>query len=227
MTTISPRPLAKDILAALGAGYNQSEIFRREDDPPSPHLRIATPEGAEFTINTPGYGHPDHFRIHGEYPISKRVGIFYPNNAPIIQVSTNKSGLQIAKDIKRRFLPDFLCAWEGAQARARASEEAHTAKLKTYHDLCMILGEQPKDANFFHNGEFNIYRHTLGHGSVNVRIQSADSIRFEVSTDLSQGQEIAKSLALLRAKSLRPARSEPDSAFIAGPGGSAGREIDQ
>lgn len=199
MNTISPLPLAPAILGALGPGYSQTfEPMRREDDPPSINLRVRTPDGAEFIIQATGYGHPQHFRIHGDYVFSKTHGTFYPKGAPTIQVSATKSPAQIAKDIQRRFIPDFLSAWDESRTRAQAAEEAHAAKIKTYLTLCEILGETPKDPHFFHNSDFVIHLYdTDARCTATIRVTSADSVRFDVSADADAGFELTKSIASL------------------------------
>jgi len=115
----------------------------------------------------------------------------------VIQVSATKSGEQIAKDIKRRFLDDFLAAWDESKTRAQAAEDAHNAKIKTYRNLCEVLGEPPKEPAFFHGSEFIIYRHDLEIGSVTIRVSSADSVRIDLSLDAENGLKAAKAIAEL------------------------------
>lgn len=99
-----------------------------------------------------GYdAHHHRFEISGVYPQSRVDGSqFYPSqlyspqvSSPSITVNADKSPEQIAKDIARRFLPDY----RAVLARCLEARDNHDSYIRNSNSLAKeladILGEKP------------------------------------------------------------------------------------
>jgi hypothetical protein len=201
MTTadyITAEPLVDAIAEALGPGY------RPVKNPLSDHAprfaKIATSEGAVFNIEATCYGRRDHFRVSGDYPRSPLHGqlVYNSDGAPTIRVSIHKKPAQIARDIKRRFLPDFLKVWAFVQGRQQSAETAHQAKVATYHKACAAIGIQPEKIQRFGIGDFPIFLNGIQQGIIygGCTINSSDRVKFDLSTNAETALRILSALIL-------------------------------
>jgi hypothetical protein len=82
-----------------------------------------TPNGAQFYIRIDTHTH--RLSVNGHYNGLWKFRNSYNNPAPSITVSPDRTPAQIARDIERRFLPDFLEDY----ARTQANKTRHMQEI--------------------------------------------------------------------------------------------------
>jgi len=130
----------------------------------------------------------DRGRLHiqGGYPQD-----FHPySGAPEISVSARRSPQSIAKDIHRRFLPDYLEVYARCMENKRQGEEALRLTNAALDELGKLVGQAPRYAELNRYGSLYV-----PHGSMEVHPSSEPSFRFKLhSVPLAVAWEICRVL---------------------------------
>jgi hypothetical protein len=110
--------------------------------------------------------------IYGEYPRDKRGQdcVPYSANRPSVNVSLSRSPEAIAKDIQRRFLPDYVALLETVRSRVEATNK-HYDIVKANVEL---LAKAAKAKNYKPDAEgFSFYDDAKGYGDIQVSANTA------------------------------------------------------
>jgi hypothetical protein len=140
-------------------------------------------------------GHGIHFNTQqktGRYYISGcwprgKSGIQLPDHCPHITVALLRPADEIAAEIKRRFLPDYLEQYNKAKAIADATDDRDKQIAAVRQELIEFLGIKPSQ-----NGT-TLY----GPGYTRIDVQSPDSVRVECRGNFSL-KTAKRVLALLK-----------------------------
>lgn len=208
--TISARPFADQIAAALGPGFT---VDQKNDGSGhvSEHVVIETPAGARIDIGPTCYGRPAHFHVSGDYPRGEKHEnhVYSSDFPPSINISVSKTPVQIAADIRRRFLPSFEKVWEVVRKRAEASKAAEEEKQANYTQLAALLGQTTCRDDIRRGGReptISLMENDMvSHG--HIKIHYGGTVRFEFSTDM------AGATVILEAIKGSPSASRPERLF--------------
>jgi hypothetical protein len=132
------------------------------------YVRLVAPDGRAFSLNNSWSGRGK-LHVSGCYPKDgdKYMGprewgaIGYNEQAPSINVSAEREPGPIARDISRRFLPEYTRVYQACEAK-RAE---HVAYLATVNNAAaqleaLIPGSEVRE----HDGQGAVYFHTSEHG---------------------------------------------------------------
>lgn len=128
---------AKAVFKILGFTINEKKLQE------SQYYVEGTRESDKATFHfgnlRPRCGYDGKFEIRGDYSYDPGDcgAIKYGESRPIIGVSISKTPEQIAKDIERRFLPQYL----EIETKCRAYKEAKETRLNNRDAACSKLGE--------------------------------------------------------------------------------------
>ncbi len=114
-----------------------------------------THENKTIYIRNGGYKNENKIHIFGSYPYDchNQHNIYSLKN-PSINLSQDKTSEQIARDIQKRFMPDYLSDLEIVVARNNKTQQAADAKYSTIKKLADLLGIAPKKED--HNNEYTL-----------------------------------------------------------------------
>lgn len=125
------RDIAPAVASALGEGWTATQFEHNENA-----ATLSGPAGAEVFIWTNAYPHcHQRAEIVGQYPEHKP----YDVKRHKITVSLDKTAEQIARDITRRLLPDYL----PDLARALEAQASHEAYVRRVADNAATLTASP------------------------------------------------------------------------------------
>jgi len=148
---------------------------------------LALGESQEYSDrNKKGQG-PGRLTILTDYP-KDREGHMSSAHRPKITVSASKTGAQIATDIERRLLPEYLPILDrelASIANWNDHEKATTELAGRIAHLVRVKREPRETAVRFYDSPYNIFRATLSgaevHGADDVeltlRLSAADSLK--------------------------------------------------
>jgi hypothetical protein len=114
--------------------------------------------------------------------------------APGIHVSRNRGPEIIAREITRRFLPEYTRIWEKAKARAESEDSRVDATVATYRALCAGLGIEAKEQpNYRGAYEISLYGLPGGiYGDISI---SADTAELRIrSTPVALAVKVCETL---------------------------------
>lgn len=141
-----PNPLF--VAIAKASGLTLTNIVNRENGSiDQQRATYTTPDGHQFSVVTGGYQWKGKLHISIGFPehvINEQGGTrytsqrdFMPYNTPHfdgINVSADKTGEQIAKDINRRFMPKAIELWTAC--------DAFVAKQASYYSTKAVFSEE-------------------------------------------------------------------------------------
>ncbi len=183
---------AQAVAKALGDGWTYNDADNRDVDGEWPRwAQIARTDGGGLHVSREW--NTGRYLWSGEYPRDASGHDQTPYNAkrPSITVSPDKSPEQVARDITRRLVPDYLALLAQTRERIdRADAYANTARRNAV-TLAKILDTVPGEharqgdaAVRFHRGEF--------YGDVAV---NGDSIRIDArSLTMAQAERVLRAL---------------------------------
>ncbi len=102
------------------------------------------PDSQEILVQTGAYKLTGHFRFSGCFPRSETREYSHYGESPSISVSVEKSAEQIARDIERRLMPNYLIALKKAQDQVEASNRYHRMRHETMQKIADYLGGEVK-----------------------------------------------------------------------------------
>jgi len=79
------------------------------------------------------------FSINGDYPKWKSETPYFPDEKPRICIAQSKSCEQIAIDIQRRFLGDYVTLWNKMNDRIKAWEKQDNEEIEMLVEMASIL----------------------------------------------------------------------------------------
>lgn len=135
-------------------------------------FQLSDGEGRLLLFNTTHK--PGKLSISGSWPLTKDRNTCSPDNTPKITVSASRTAADIARDIERRFLPDYLelhAKMIILRDKENASSDAQAVRVKALGEL---LEEEASEQNI-KNAYFRLYKW----GITDVRI-SSDTMRIEL-----------------------------------------------
>ncbi len=151
-------------------------------------------------------------RIHGSWPQQAEHGpVVSPSqvgeDSPGIKATLSKGYEAIAKDIKRRFLPEYLRIWAKCQAKAdqtNAYESKQAYNWARLGELEIVKpyrnGTQQGDVRLGTKKDEDSYNYDRGYGTINM--ESADSVKIELrSVPIDRAIAILKAIAATEVKS--------------------------
>ncbi len=139
--------------------------------------------GDAFSLDFEGYGNQGKLKISGVYPCTNDGGyIGVPNDTPdpAIGVSLSRGAETIAKEIIRRFLPDYLPVLAMVQKikqerDTRAAKlAANTKALVEAFEVTFPIERPDIHQNAMKHGHFHIGSHRCFSGEVRVSETTAD-----------------------------------------------------
>lgn len=177
------RGIIKGIAEALG-GCTVADKFGNDN------RTITTPDGFSFHIGWSEYGRDAFTRLNisGEYHAEKLYDhIPYGAIRPSIGVSTAKSPATIAKDIERRFLPEYKALITAARERKAKSDDyanrsiANAGKLAESSGGVFSVVEKSEYSNGPRTPTSNLHMNhkSVGYGNVSV---SDESVKIDLSS---------------------------------------------
>jgi hypothetical protein len=186
--------IASPVAEALGY-----ELVGRDDT----HVaEMLSPEGFRVYLNPGWQGGYDKLSISVDWPRDdngQQVMSSYDARTPRINVSMSRRPGEIAKEIERRLLPDWLPMWEEAQRRIASSRRKHEGDTKSNAvRLAEIVGVDASEVD--RNGRFSLYRSEIFPESISDVKVSGDSVTLELHTYVAGAEEILKALVRLAKK---------------------------
>lgn len=180
ITQIGLTALAQGIASHLSGSWHVEPLAEPRATYPSRHIHCD--DGRSFYIHTEN---GDRISVHGNWPTTADGRTQWPSQydgvRPVINVSTSKTSIAIAKEIERRFLPDYTKTWSAMKEHADSHDE-HARKTKANADR--ILADDPtlhtperSNGVPTDNSEITIYCGSNSYG-YQMRV-SGDSVRFE------------------------------------------------
>jgi hypothetical protein len=162
--------LTKDIAFFLNEGETAPVWTFKPMDEPYPTQYIQGPNEAELAIRIETYGaRKGRIEVHGNFHIGRNrefIDVREWNGSeraklPEISVSGERGAQAIAKEIKRRFLPEYLPLLAKAIARRN---EANTYEDKTRANLAMLAeivgarvpAERGRTTTYFTGGDIQV-----------------------------------------------------------------------
>jgi hypothetical protein len=209
---------ASEIAAAMGEGWSVQPGYGRRD------AHLAGPDNIRLHVQW-GYGNVDRMTISGSLPDELSEHRKYSSGRePEIGVSTSKTPAQIARDIRRRLLPDFAAMTAAAIERRRESDDAYAAQDMLAAELAALLGagtfrhenRDPGQATGRRalRGEVTIGEYeepVQGSATVSYRGQRVD---FKLTTTPDAARYIAECIRTARAVAMSSAPAPADETVI-------------
>lgn len=141
--------LGRDVAAALGTTWHAVE---RTDDISSNRVKLACPPcGKEFGL-TIRYDKRDmRFHVYPTWPHAETDRTEFPHYSQRpdldISITVKKDPYQIARDIRRRFLPEYVAAYNKAVAQAEAHDAWMQTKRSTAETVAAAAGGSVRDGD--------------------------------------------------------------------------------
>jgi hypothetical protein len=123
---------------------------------------------AMLTIGETQSRHDGRLDVNTDYPRDSQGNSAYEKR-PKITVSDSKSGTQIAKDIERRLLPEYLPLLEKVLVRYRAADEFEdktTSLAKQIANIVQVKHDPKKTTVSFYHSPYKLFQNTMSEASV-------------------------------------------------------------
>jgi hypothetical protein len=154
--------------------------------------------GAILELTAGGYRNPEHVHVRSELPKTSKgesphVGLQYGQKMPEINVSSKKTGAQIANDIERRLLPQYLPLLDKAHTVIAQHEAFHDKTENMAAQIAKILRVPPDKKSRvinFYNSPLPAFHENLGQATV-----GADEVELNLRLDYNTTLQILKLLA--------------------------------
>lgn len=142
------------------------------------HASLKSEGGPELSLGVDHYRHRIHVR--GCWPRDQRNGSYAPHSgAPKISVGVMRSPKSIAREIERRFLPEFLPLWHAAEGRRREAGEANTKAEALAARLRNVFGlPHPEPSRYgLDRDTVRVYA-----GDATFEVRCYGSVKIEITT---------------------------------------------
>ena len=182
--------IAPEIANELGC-----ELAERDD---SHVVEMKHPEGFRLFFNAGWSGGYDKISIGSSWPLDedrRQVTSSYDASIPRINVSVTRTPEAIAKEVERRFLPEWRPLWEKAMARLESTKKHEGDTRSNAVGLAEIAGVDAKEVD--KNGRFSLYNSTIFPESISEVKVSGDTVTLEIHCDVANAEEILKALVRL------------------------------
>jgi len=173
--------LTAEIAAALGAPWKARPLREDRDEASYPSRWIVNGEGAELVVKIEEYGaKKGRVNIYGSLHIGNEYVTVYENgnrvSSPDISVNPERGVEVIAKEIKRRLIPEYLRVLALAQAKVKSDNEATARRQAAIRKLVAVTGAEPPD---FAKERDKDRFYLRGWRSGDVRVSYDGSVNFE------------------------------------------------
>lgn len=149
------------------------------------HAAIKSADGREIHISRSTYPVKDRFTIDGAYPLNakgEQIWLGHGTSQPSITVAQTKNAQQIAKEILRRFLPDYEAHRAKVQERVNQDNQ-HFDYVEHAKRLLTEVGCSFRDD--FAQMEGGLPRDFPGYGRVQVNGSTVDLHLRSISPELA------------------------------------------
>lgn len=184
------RVMAPEIAFALGC-----ELAERDD---SHVVEMLHPEGFKLFFNAGWSGGYDKISIGSSWPLDedrRQVTSSYDASIPRINVSVTRTPKAIAREVERRFLPEWRPLWEASMARLDSSRKHEDETKSNAAELAEIAGVDPSEVD--KNGRFSLYHSSIFPESISEVKVSGDSVTLEIYCDVDNARDILRTLVKL------------------------------
>ena len=139
--------LGRDVAGHLPGEWRVNEAESTKYHNPALLVVIADDAGREFIIDRRvGLASKKQFHVHGRFPHRPGMSDYGLRDArPSINVGASKTAERIAKDIARRFLPDFLSSWARWAARVADFDASEDQEARNRQELADAYGGKVVD----------------------------------------------------------------------------------
>jgi len=182
--------MAPEIASILGC-----ELAERDD---SHVVEMKSPEGFRLFFNAGWSGGYDKISVGSSWPLDedrRQVTSSYDASIPRINVSVTRTPEAIAREVERRFLPEWRPLWTKAIARLESSRKHEGDTRLNAEMLAEIVGVDPNEVD--KNGRFSLYRSSIFPESISEVKVSGDSVTLEIHCDVESARDILKALVKL------------------------------
>lgn len=196
LTDQQKHDLARKVATALGPDWKYSNPDR--DGQIAHWVHVVHKDGYGICLSG-GNTRNNPLHISGNYPPKASYG----NDRPSINASTDKTPEQIAKDIQRRLLPDYIALWTKVTTDLKRHEDFEQTQARIAKDLFAMVPDINLAAGSkksFHNprsGEtapigFTFYRDNHeGYGDLSVNSENSVDVKLH-SLPLDLARQVLK-----------------------------------
>lgn len=167
---------ADEVLRELGEGWS---VTAREDSwtiaPDSHFYEFRHTDGRQFSFDGDAYACKGKVHVSGRYdfgPSHLGLGFPYGKSRPGISMSISRGGVAMAKDIKRRFLPEYTALFQEIADRVKVHLQAYNEKASAAEFLGALAGAKVSAHGF----------RTLG-GGIEGKVWNVSGLRVELKFD--------------------------------------------
>jgi hypothetical protein len=173
--------LTAEIAKELGAPWKVRPLRPDRDEENYPTRWIVNGEGAELWVRIEEYGaQKGRVKVSGSLHINGQFQTVYENgnraSVPDISVNPERGVAVIAKEIKRRLLPDYLRVLAFALAQADRHNQQTKARQQAIRELLALTGGEAPD--FSRDADRDRF-HLPGHRSGTVTVHYDGSVNLE------------------------------------------------
>lgn len=126
-------------LLKLTANYGDNENFNYSN-----HATLTNEKGVSISVNNGGYKNQNRFSLSVSYPRNCKDERFYTKIYPSITLSESKTAEQIAKDIEKRLLPEYLVELEKCIEGNQRDAFFLNVREETAQKVCKLFNKEYK-----------------------------------------------------------------------------------
>jgi len=182
----------KAVAKILGFTINEEKLKENKG-----YIELNNPNGAsfDFTCITYSYHCDEKFEIRGNYSYNPNDcgAIKYNESSPRIGISWHKTPEQIAKDIQRRFLPEYL----EIEAKCKAYKESKSNRIETRNQKLKELAEYCGQTFTLPTWRNNDHREDFSLPDSNGKCESYDGESFSMEIRNLNEEQVKLILKLL------------------------------
>jgi hypothetical protein len=159
---------------------------------------MESPAGWKLFFNPGWQGGYDKLSIASSWPRDdegRQVEASYDSKIPRINVSISRRADEIAKEIRRRLIPEWEPLWHKAVARIESGRKHENATRQNALALAKIVGVAPSEVD--KNGNFSLYRSEAFPESLSDIQVSGENVRLDLRCELAEAKEILSALVRL------------------------------
>ena len=183
------------------ADYLKLELVRREET--DKHVTLVRgysngrPYGLYLQLN---WRNPSQIYVSGCWPLDdKGRHVLYNGSSTKdcpegINVSINKSAEQISKDIKRRYLPEYLKAEALALERINSSRSFHKERYVMLTEIGRLIGSEPNETQ---DGDWTLSAWNTIPGLESVKASGTSEVELKVCLPFDKAAKLVKLLVTL------------------------------
>lgn len=171
------------------------ELADRDD---SHIVEMVAPEGFHVYFNAGWTGGYDKISISAGWPRDdegRQVMSSYDAKTPRINVSVTRAPKEVAREIERRLLPEWIPMWNAARECLQRDRQYEGDTKSNAVRLARIVGVDKSEID--KNGRFSLYRSEIFPENLSDVKVSGDSVTLEIKCDMDDAEAILKALVEL------------------------------